>query len=367
MKNFNSVWGALTLGLILGACSDVRMKTVALPQPTSPEHGSGGPGAASDRERATLAGGGGGGGTGVASGSGNGGSEVRDDYYIPVGQAVFEFLTEDPLGVKLAERFSLPVEKMGAEVGQALNRKSVEVSFSQVYDNTGSPVDAALIDGKTRLFDPSWRDYSVKNRKMYRFVFHEMLRFAGVNDDEFRISRAILNDTEGVTFNTHFEVKLVTADDLTDPMALGRAAHAGQLSFVRELLKAGANPNSHPENDEWPARFVPLTAAVNFANEAYRWGSAKKQRSKKAEELVTVLLDAGARFWNTTDDGRLILEEPSLSVETTCRILKIWARNAARPIPSDRMKEELSRDQRSRPAEEVAKLLECLHWINHPL
>lgn len=347
MRTFFS---AMLTSLALGACAS-RSPSVELPKTPSPAP-----------EFPTLAGGGGGGGTGRASGSGNGGSEVRDDSYIPLGEKVLAFLTEDPLGMKLAEHFSLPVDRMGAGFGQALNRNSIEVSYEQVYDDSGSPVDAAFLGGKTRLYDTAWRNFLTQGRKMYRMVFHEMLRFVKVDDDGFRISRAILNDTDDVTFNSDFEVKLVTEEDLRDPLTLGRAALAGQQSFVEALLAAGADVGVHPEDNEWPVRYEPLLAAVTYANEYYRWASAKKHRSAKAEAIVKVLLDHGARCWNTTDVF-VILEEPSLSVETTERLLRTWARHAPRPIVHDQLV-NLVHWQFSRPQSEVEKLVSVIDKLN---
>ncbi len=117
---------------------------------------------------------------------GNGGDYIRGTF-IQVGQTVLNHLQETDLGSSLVTKNQLSI----AELEMTLDIQKINVTDQDLIDNTGSLVDAIGIPGSVTLQAEPWFEHFEKERDVYYLVFHEMLRSAGVNDDNYKISQAL--------------------------------------------------------------------------------------------------------------------------------------------------------------------------------
>lgn len=117
---------------------------------------------------------------------GNGGDYIRGTY-LKVGQAVLSYLHDSEEGVALLKKHALDEGKLS----ESLTIDVVSVDEGVLVDNGGSPVDAIGTPGSVVLSKSRWADHFQESRDVYYLVFHEMLRAAGVHDDNYLISGAI--------------------------------------------------------------------------------------------------------------------------------------------------------------------------------
>lgn len=117
---------------------------------------------------------------------GNGGDYIRANY-ISMGEAITEFLKETEQGQKIVEASDLNV----ADLAATLDIEKVTVVDEVLRDNSGSVVEAIGEPGAVTLNKEAWFQHFENERDIYYLVLHEMLRSAGVNDDNYVISRAI--------------------------------------------------------------------------------------------------------------------------------------------------------------------------------
>lgn len=151
---------------------------------------------------------------------GNGGDFVRGTY-LKVGEAVVSYLTTSPEGQALVAAKSLNVDALKA----TLTIDRVKVSPDKLRDNGGSLVDAIGENGLVTLSSDPWALHFEKNRDVYYLVFHEMLRSAGVNDDNFVISKSVNpfpNSFRLVTLLKNI-VPLIDEDNLAGALDLAAA------------------------------------------------------------------------------------------------------------------------------------------------
>lgn len=117
---------------------------------------------------------------------GNGGDYIRATY-ISMGEAIAEFLKDTEQGQKLVESAALNV----ADLAATLDIEKVTVVDEVLRDNSGSVVEAIGEPGAVQLNKEAWFQHFENERDIYYLVLHEMLRSAGVNDDNYVISKGI--------------------------------------------------------------------------------------------------------------------------------------------------------------------------------
>lgn len=119
---------------------------------------------------------------------GNGGDYIRS-VYIRMGENVAEYLETTTDGQNILSNNNLNL----ADLKATLTTERIAVTNDILMDNTGSIVDAIGVPGLVILNGSNWLDHFEKERNVYYLVFHEMLRSLAVNDDDFVISKAIIN------------------------------------------------------------------------------------------------------------------------------------------------------------------------------
>lgn len=117
---------------------------------------------------------------------GNGGDHIRASF-IQVGQAVIEFLTTTQQGAAIVKNAGLNVRALE----DTLDIEQISVEDKTLRDNSGSIVEAIGEPNSIQLQKEAWFNHFEKNHDVFYLVFHEMLRSAAVNDDNYRISAAL--------------------------------------------------------------------------------------------------------------------------------------------------------------------------------
>jgi hypothetical protein len=117
---------------------------------------------------------------------GNGGDHVRGSY-LTMGRAILGYLQKTKAGAELVIENGLDL----AKIEDTLSIAKVAVVEGELKDNGGSDVDATGVPGKVTLRKEIWMDHFEKQRDVYYLVFHEMLRSAGYNDDNYVYSRGL--------------------------------------------------------------------------------------------------------------------------------------------------------------------------------
>lgn len=115
---------------------------------------------------------------------GNGGDHVRATY-IQMGEAVLEYLNQTQEGQGLLADNGLSP----ARLQQTLDIEKIVVTDNQLIDNSGSVAEAIGAPDQVVLNKEAWFSHFEKLTDVYYLVFHEMLRSAGVNDDNYVISK----------------------------------------------------------------------------------------------------------------------------------------------------------------------------------
>jgi hypothetical protein len=114
---------------------------------------------------------------------GNGGDIIRAAF-IAAGEKIITTIEDDSNFSAIAKKKRIDVQKLRSY----LNTEFIKISEKQLIDNTGSVVDA-LGSSKAIILDRiSWRDYVLKSKFFKKLVFHELLRAAEIEDDNFVVS-----------------------------------------------------------------------------------------------------------------------------------------------------------------------------------
>lgn len=172
---------------------------------------------------------------------GNGGDYLRGQF-IAVGQQVLEYLRTLPSGQRLVRTHNINVESLA----EALNTERIVVVDRTLIDNTRSVVDAIGVPGLILLNSEAWKELFESSSNIYYLVFHEMLRSAAVNDDNYEISEAIRNFPESLRINTQLASTLPMVNELQmrdlvgHPIASGSGCPVGtsQDVVLNEKLNA---------------------------------------------------------------------------------------------------------------------------------
>jgi hypothetical protein len=84
---------------------------------------------------------------------------------------------------------------MTPELESVLAAGMITVVKEELKDNGGSLVDAIGEPGKVTLSEERWMTFLREGRDVRLLVLHELLRMAGVNDDNYRMSRRMIPQT----------------------------------------------------------------------------------------------------------------------------------------------------------------------------
>lgn len=126
---------------------------------------------------------------------GNGGDYIRATF-IQLGTQIISYLKTTDMGNNVVVQNHLDTTSLTA----TLDVNRIVVTDDTLFDNTGSVVDAIGVPGLIILNGTNWLDHFENERDIYYLVFHEMLRSAQVNDDNFVISKSLMD------FPTSFKV-----------------------------------------------------------------------------------------------------------------------------------------------------------------
>lgn len=140
---------------------------------------------------------------------GNGGDYLRGQF-IAVGNQVLEYLRTLPAGQRLARAQNINIESLA----EALSTERIVVVDRTLIDNTSSVVDAIGVPGLILLNSEAWKELFENSSNIYYLVFHEMLRSAAINDDNYAISEAIRNFPESLRINTQLAATLPMVNEL---------------------------------------------------------------------------------------------------------------------------------------------------------
>lgn len=149
---------------------------------------------------------------------GNGGDFIRSTY-LRMGQAVLAHLQSTAEGQALVQAHTLDLDRLA----RGLSVDTVSVKEGLLRDWYGSVVDATGQPGSVVLSKDAWAEHFEKERDVYFLVFHEMLREAGVRDDDYVISGALYPFPAGSRITTRIRslYPLIGETRVTDLIAPG--------------------------------------------------------------------------------------------------------------------------------------------------
>ena len=155
---------------------------------------------------------------------GNGGDYIRSTF-IQMGENVVEFLETTEAGQQVLTQNGLAIEDLKA----TLTTERIVVTNDILMDNTGSIVDAIGVPGLVILNSASWLDHFEKERNVYFIVFHEMLRSLAVNDDDYVISKDLINFPSRFKMSTRLLplIPMLESDSITELVTLDNVTVQG--------------------------------------------------------------------------------------------------------------------------------------------
>jgi hypothetical protein len=115
--------------------------------------------------------------------TGNGGDLVRLRF-LEEGSAV---LREIYMGFhpSISENSNISLERLSG----VLSADFIKISNDELFDNTGSRVDALGEANRIVLYKPFWeKNLAVRSREVSKLIFHELLRASSHDDDDYKIS-----------------------------------------------------------------------------------------------------------------------------------------------------------------------------------
>lgn len=232
---------------------------------------------------------------------GNGGDYIRGTF-IQVGQTVLNHLQETDLGSSLVTKNQLSI----AELEMTLDIQKINVTDQDLIDNTGSLVDAIGIPGSVTLQAEPWFEHFEKERDVYYLVFHEMLRSAGVNDDNYKISQAL----NPFPFSRRIETKvtptlpLIAEDLLSSVFDLKNINMGGSGCAANSLIRVEFDQEKNILQIH-PSQYQVQVAAKGLSNGS----SASALDVKSCQLAIPVRVPAGQQLVISQMDlsGRLNL------------------------------------------------------------
>lgn len=143
---------------------------------------------------------------------GNGGDYLRATY-ISMGKSVVKYLNDTTTGQKVLLANGLNI----SDLEETLDINRIQVTDAILKDNSGSIVDALGVPSMVTLNNSSWFDHFQNGRDVYYLVFHEMLRSASVDDDNYIISSLLKNFPLSMRIETRIapSYELIEQDRMT--------------------------------------------------------------------------------------------------------------------------------------------------------
>lgn len=155
---------------------------------------------------------------------GNGGDYIRSTF-IQMGENVSEYLETTEAGSQIVSKHGLSLE----DLKSTLTTERIALTNDILVDNTGSIVDAIGVPGLIILNSANWLDHFEKERNVYYLVLHEMLRSSAVDDDDFVISKDIVNFPSQFKMSTRLLplVPMLETDSITELVTLDKITALG--------------------------------------------------------------------------------------------------------------------------------------------
>lgn len=155
---------------------------------------------------------------------GNGGDYLRGQF-LALGHQIILFLQETEVGRNLVLSKQLNVDSLKS----SLDINKLTVVNDLLIDNSGSVVDAIGVPDLIIINSDSWMDHFERERNIYYLVFHEMLRSAAVNDDNYVISQLLMNFPSSLKVRTQLvpSLPLIEQDSLSKILSRGNLKTAG--------------------------------------------------------------------------------------------------------------------------------------------
>ena len=162
---------------------------------------------------------------------GNGGDYLRGQF-LAIGNQVLRYLEQTEDGQKLLTNHKLSLEALKA----SLDITKIAVVDDLLIDNSGSVVDAIGVPDLIILNSDSWNEHFEKERNIYYLVFHEMLRSAAINDDNYVISQAVINFPVSLKISTKLvpAIPLLAEDSLSVILANSKIVTGGTGCINKE-------------------------------------------------------------------------------------------------------------------------------------
>ncbi len=169
-----------------------------------------------------------------AGGVGNGGDHIRATY-LKLGASVIDFLKGTKEGERVVIDNNLNIESLS----QTLDITKVSVTERILIDNSGSKVDAIGVPGLVTLSKNEWAEHFEKDRDVAYLVFHEMLRSAGINDDNYMVSKSL--NPFPVSLRTPTRISSIKNMNPMDDLAQVLLISAAQVGGNGCHIGAGSN------------------------------------------------------------------------------------------------------------------------------
>jgi hypothetical protein len=107
-----------------------------------------------------------------------------------------------------AEALIVELTAAPVDLKSTLSRGTIGVSDAELIDNTGSLVDAIGVPGKVTLSKERWLLFIREDRDVRLLVVHELLRMAGVNDDNYLVSRQLMPGLAPVAGQSYCDLRV---------------------------------------------------------------------------------------------------------------------------------------------------------------
>jgi hypothetical protein len=211
---------------------------------------------------------------------GNGGDYIRATY-IKMGEAIINYLENTEKGQNLLKAKSINI----ATIAASLDISKIEVNEQLLRDNSGSVVEALGEPDKVILHKESWFNHFEKSRDIYFLVFHEMLRSAGINDDNYIISSEISPFPVSRRIDSKIvpSVPLISQDNLNGVFSLKDVTLGG--------TGCGGKTQTHVEFDQ--EKNILDVSTQNFRAEIW---DAKKNDRKSCQIAIPITLPKKKRL-----------------------------------------------------------------------
>lgn len=169
---------------------------------------------------------------------GNGGDYIRSTF-IQVGKKALDYVLTTEAGNTIVRKNNLNTDELKA----ALDINRIVLTDETLFDNTGSVVEAIGIPGLIILNSQTWLDHFEKERNIPYLVFHEMLRSASVNDDNYVVSTDLMQIPNSFRVATRLVplIPMLDSDsiqplfDLASVVSNGSGCSAQKKEFYTEL------------------------------------------------------------------------------------------------------------------------------------